>query len=188
MLPWPRQIFFRLLSSLLLFKTLVTLLFREVYIKLTKFRRSLKHPGEVGEKVQKIGEFLASMQEYNRFAVEQCRQTLLCLADQRITKVSVYGVNEIAEILYDLSYELPVRVTAIYDECPRWKPWVIPVLPLKDYQDCHELMIIAAVVGVEEKVERLSQLGVKVENLVLMGRSHKGLSKSAQSLQFLSDF
>jgi len=182
MFPWWFPNIRRPLSGLLLSKTLVTLLFKEVYIKLTKFRRSFKHPREVGEKVQKTGKFLSSMLEYNRFAVEVCRQTLSCLAEQGITKVSVYGVNEIASILYALSYELPVKVTVIYDECPRWKPWALPVLPLKDYQHSHEPMIIAAVVGVEEKVTRLSQLGVNVENLVLMGRSHDGISNSGPSL------
>lgn len=187
MLPWWFPNLRRPLSGLLLSKALATLLFKEAYIKLTKFRRCIKHPGEVGAQVQKTGKFLSSMLEYNRFALEQCRQTFSCLAEQGITKVSVYGVNEIAAILYALSYELPVRVTVIYDECPRWKPWAPSVLPLKDYQHSHEPMIIAAVVGVEEKVTHLSQLGVNVENLVLMGRSHKGLSHSFLSLQFSSD-
>ncbi len=187
MFPWWFPNVRRPLSGLLLSKTRVTLLFREVYIKFTKFRRCFKHPGEVGEKVQKTGKFLSSMLEYNRFAVEQSRQTLANLAEQGLTKVCVYGVNEIAEILHALSYELPVRVTVIYDECPRWKPWAPPVLPLTDYQHNHEPMIIAAVVGVEEKVKRLSRLGVNIEGLVLMGRSHKGLSHSSQSLQFLTD-
>ena len=178
MLPWWFPNLRRPLSGLLLFKTLVKLLLKEVFIKLTKCRRCFKRPGEVGEKIQKTGEFLSSMGEYNRFAVEQCRLTLSCLADQEITKVSVYGVNEIAEILYDLSYELPVMITVIYDECPRRKPWAPPVLPLKAYLNNQEPMIIAAVIGVEEKVERLSQLGVNVKNLVLMGRSHKGISNS----------
>ena len=178
MLPWWFPNLRRPLSGLLLFKTLVKLLLKEVFIKLTKCRRCFKRPGEVGEKIQKTGEFLSSMGEYNRFAVEQCRLTLSCLADQEITKVSVYGVNEIAEILYDLSYELPVKVTVIYDECPRKKPWAPPVLPLKAFQNNQEIMIIAAVIGVEEKVERLSQLGVNVKNLVLMGRSHKGISNT----------
>jgi len=187
MFPWWFPNFRRPLSSLLLSKTLVSLLFREMYIKLTKFRRSIKHPGEVGEQFEKTGKFLSSMYAYNRFAVEQCRQTLSRLAEKRITQVSVYGVNDIAAILYALSYELPVSVTVIYDECPRWKPWAPPVLPLKDYQNSHGPMILAAVVGVEEKVKRLSGLGVNVENLVLMGRSHMGLSNSAQPLQFSSD-
>jgi hypothetical protein len=178
MLPWWFPNLRRPLASLLLFKTLVKLLFKEVYIKLTKFRRCFKHPGEVGEKMAKTRDFLSSMGEYNRFAVEQCRQTLSCLAEQGITNVSVYGANEIAEILYDLSYELPVKVTVIYDECPRRKPWAPPVLPLKAFQNGQEIMIIAAVIGVEEKVERLSQLGVNVKKLVLMGRSHKGISNS----------
>ncbi len=187
MLPWWFPNLRRPLSGLLLSKALVILFFKEVYIKLTKYRRRLNHPGEVGLKVQKTGAFLSSMWEYNRFAVEHCRQTLLHLSEQKITKVSVYGVNEIAAILYGLSYEFPVQVTTIYDECPRWKPWAPPVLPLNDYQNSPELLIIAAVVGVEEKVKRLSQLGINVENLVLMGRSHKGLSHSFQSLQFTSD-
>ncbi len=187
MFPWWFPNLRRPLSGLLLSKTLVTLLCKEAYIKLTKFRRRTTSPGEVGAQVQKSGKFLSSMLEYNRFAVEQCRQTFSCLAEQGITKVSVYGVNDIAAILYALSYELPVRITVIYDECPRWKPWAPSVLPLRDYQRSHELMIIAAVVGVEEKVSRLSQLGVNVENLVLMGRSHKGLSRSSQLLEFSSD-
>jgi len=185
--PWWFPNIRRPLSGVLLSKTLVTLLFKEVRIKVTKFRRSVKHPREFSQKAQKAGKFLSSMLAYNRFAVEECRQTLSCLAEQGITKVSVYGVNEIASILYGLSYELPVQVTVIYDECPRSKPWAPSVLPLKDYRRSHEPMIIAAVVGVEEKVKRLSQLGINVENLVLMGKLHKGISNSARSLQFSSD-
>lgn len=187
MLPWWFPNLRRPLASLLLFKTLVKLLFKEVYIKLTKFRRCFKHPGEAGEKIVKTCNFLSSMGEYNRFAVEQCRQTLSRLAEQGITKVSVYGVNEIAEILYDLSYELPVMITVIYDECPRRKSWALPVSPLETYLNNQEPMIIAAVIGVEEKVGRLSRLGVNVNNLVLMGRSQKGISHSDQSLRLVSD-
>ncbi len=187
MLSWWFPSFCRPLSGLLLSKTLVILLFKELYIKLTKFRRSFKHPREVGQKVQRTGEFLSSLLEYNRFAVGQCRETLSRLSEQKITNVSVYGVNEIAAILYSLSYEFPVKVTVIYDECPRWKPWAPPVFPLSDYQHSHAPMILAAVVGVEEKVKRLSQLGVSIENLVLMGQSHKGLSPSTQAVQFISD-
>jgi len=187
MLPWWFPNLCRPLAGLLLFKTLVKLLFKEVYIKLTKFRRCIKHPGEVGEKIGKTRNFLSSMGEYNRFAVEQCRQTLSQLAEQGITKVSVYGANEIAEILYDLSYELPVRITGIYDEYPRKKPCRIPTLPLKEYTNSQEKMIVAAVMGVEEKVEYLSRLGINAENLVLMGRTRKGLPHTEQSISLVSD-
>ena len=186
-LPWWQRNFRRLLSSFLLFTTLVIFLIREVSIKFTKFRRVIKRPGEVAAKVQRTGEFLSSMWAYNRFAVEQCRQALFCLSEQKITEISVYGANEIAAILYSVSYGFPVRVTAIYDECPRWMFGILPVLPLKDFRNSHGPMLVAAVVGVEEKVKRLSQLGVNVENLVLMGRPHNGLSRLTQELQFLTD-
>lgn len=186
-LPWWLPTYRRPLASLLLFLTLSKLLCKETFIKFTKFRRCFKHPKETSEKMKRTREFLSSMGAYNRFAVEECRQTLSCLAKQGITKVSVYGVNEIAEILYDLSFELPVEVSVIYDECPSRKPWGPPVLPLNAFQPRVEIMIVAAVIGVEEKVAHLSRLGINVEDLVLMGRPPKAVSNSEQSLRPLSD-
>ncbi len=179
MLPWWFPNLRCPLAGLLLSKTLLKLLLREV---------SIKHSGEVGEKIGKTLRFLSSMGEYNRFAVEQCRQTLAGLAEQGITKVSVYGANEIAEILYDLSFELPIKITSIYDECPRMKLWGPPVLPLSVYQNGQEMMIVGAVIGVEEKVAHLSQLGINLEDLVLMGRSPKGIYNSEQSHGPISDW
>lgn len=160
----------RKMAELLLYKTISKLLIKEMYIKLTKCRRRINRAGEVGEKMGKAKGFFLSMREYNRFAVEQCRATLSSLAEKGITNVSVYGANDIAEILYDLTYELPVTITAIYDECPKAKPWGPPVLPLEARQNGQEVIILAAVVGIEEKVKRLSRLGTSLENLVVMGR------------------
>ena len=185
MLPWWFPNLRQPLSSLLLSKTLIKLFYKEVFIKFTKFRRRLTYPGEIVGKVKRIREFLSSMGEYNRFAVEECRQTLSYLVDQGITKVSVYGVNEIAEILYDLSFELSIEIIVIYDECPRKKPWAPPVLSLNDYQNSQGPIIIAAVIGVEEKVWRLSRLGIDVQNFVLMGQPHEGLLSSGPGLRFV---
>ena len=160
---------------MLLYKTSVKLLIKGVYIKLTKFRRKFSRAGEVGNKIGKARQFLSNMGEYNRFAVEQCWQTLSSLARQGVTTVSVYGANDIAEILYDLSFELPVKIRAIYDECPNKRYCGPPVLPLEAYRDHQELLIIAAVIGAEEMIERLTRLGISVENVLLIGQSQNGL-------------
>lgn len=157
-------------TTLLLGKTVIKLLLSEVCIKLTKCRRRMNHAAEFGDKAGKGRTFFLSMCAYNRYAVAECRRTLSRLAEQGISEVSVYGANGIAEILYDLSYEVPVTISAIYDECPRWTSWGPPVLPLTARQNAQELMILAAVIGVEEKKKRLSRLGINLENLVVMGR------------------
>jgi hypothetical protein len=160
----------RWMTNILLCKTIGKLLMKEMYIKLTKCRRRMNHAAEFGGKVGKGRTFFLSMCAYNRYAVAECRRTLSRLAEQGISEVSVYGANGIAEILYDLSYEVPVTISAIYDECPRWTSWGPPVLPLTARQNAQELMILAAVIGVEEKKKRLSRLGINLENLVVMGR------------------
>jgi hypothetical protein len=69
----------------------------------------------------------------NSYAIASSKRCLKELARGGINEVAIYGANDIAEILYDLSFPT---------------------------------VIVALLVGLEDKVDRLRNLGIDEESIV----------------------
>ena len=90
------------------------------------------------------------------------------LAAQGDHEVSFYGTDGIAEILYDLTFEIPVTVKNIYDDSIGKKFHTFKVLPVEDCRTAKEKLIITSLVGIDERIRRLKTLGVSLDRIVVL--------------------
>jgi hypothetical protein len=157
-----------LLVSLRLFKTLVKMVARQFWIKLTKVPRQVTSPQMVLKKIFNIYFFLRNASQHNLYVIRQSRQVFDELARQGINKVSVYGTGHIAEILCGLTSEVPVKIQSVYDDFGNKTFLGFNVLPIEAGAKNEEKIIIAAVVGVEDKIARLMKLGVERERIAIL--------------------
>lgn len=152
----------------LLVKTFGKMLLRQAYLKLTKFTRRSSETREFLNKVGKGYEFIKCMSHYNRGAIKRSRLCLNSLVAGGIQEVSVYGAGDIAEILYDLTFEIPITIKTIYDDDGA-KSFLGPeVRPVEESAAGKEQVIVASLVAIEEKVERLRSLGLDTKRIVLL--------------------
>jgi hypothetical protein len=166
---WGRSYFLRHpVVGLLLFKTFLKMLARQFYMKVTQFSRQSKTIKDLWGKVYKAYGFLKNMSQYNLYTIERSRRCLNELSSQHIREVAVYGAGDIAEVLYDLTFEVPLRIIAIYDDVEKKRFLRFNVLPIEAMNGGRAKVIIASLVGVEEKVERLRRLGVDRERIVVL--------------------
>src|SRR5262245_23421175 len=98
----------------LLFKTFVKMLARQLYLKLTKITRRSGDARNLLNKLVKGYYFVKFMSAYNIYAIRRCRECLKRLVKEDVQEVSIYGERDIAEVLYDLTFEIPVRIKTIY--------------------------------------------------------------------------
>jgi len=157
-----------LLVSLRLFKTLVKMVARQFWIKLTKVPRQLTSPRIILRKIINVYFFLRNACHHNLYVLQQARQVFDELAQQGIRNVSVYGTGEIAEMLYGLTAETSVKIESVYDDFGNKKFLGYDVLPIEAGAKNEEKIIIAAVVGVEEKIARLMTLGIERERIAVL--------------------
>jgi len=158
----------RLMARIPLFNTLVKMVVKQFWIKLTKVPRQLTGPRMAFEKTINAYFFLRSASQQNLYVVRQSRQVLEDLALQGISKVSVYGTGEIAEILCRLTSEVPIKIQAVYDDFGNKKFFGFNVLPIEAGAKNEEKIIIAAVAGVDDKIARLMKVGVERERIAIL--------------------
>jgi len=83
-------------------------------------------------------------------------------------EVSFYGTDDLAEILYDLSFELPVKIKSVYDDCAGERFHKFKVLPIERYGSSEEPIIVTGSAQIENKVKRLKALGVSSDRFIIM--------------------
>jgi hypothetical protein len=151
-----------------LFATFVKMLAKQFWIKVTKVPRQVKSPKVALQKVVNAYSFLKTASQHNRYIIQQSRQVLCELAAQGTREVSLYGTGDIAEILYGLTSDLPVKIRSIYSDFGGRNFLGFNVLPIDTGAKQEEKIIIAAMAGLEEKIERLRELGIERERIVLL--------------------
>lgn len=156
------------LVRVLLFKTFARMLARQFFLKLTKFTRRSREAKDLVSKGGKAYEFLRDMCRHNQRAIQRSKLCLESLAARGVREVSVYGARDMTEILYDLTFEIPIKIRAVYDGGGRKSFLGIDVLPLEESTRSQEKVIIASLVAVESKVERLQNLGIDRKRIVLL--------------------
>jgi hypothetical protein len=141
-----------------------------LYIKATKLSRTATSIGEASTRPTKAAAFVWSMCQYNLEVFHSCRQCLRGLAECGVARISVYGANHVAEALAILSAETPVAIGAIYDDFYTGRLHALDVRPVAQAA-LDRTLVVAALVGVDDRLERLLAAGVSRDRIVTLPRS-----------------
>lgn len=146
--------------------TLVKMVARQLWIKLTRVPRQVKTPAMAIKKAGNAMRFVRNSFRYNVYIAEQSQRIFKDLASQGNTEVSLYGTGDIAELLCKLSKESPVTIRSVYDDYGEQDFAGFRVQPVRDCASDAGKIIVAAMVGIEEKIERLQRHGVARDRIV----------------------
>jgi hypothetical protein len=112
--------------------------------------------------------FAKRVLEFCVYATERSRQCLKTLAAQGVREVSIYGTGDLAEILYAVTFEVPVKIKRIYDDLDGETFHSFKVLPIESCDPNREKLIITSLIGIDDKVRRLKTLGVFPDRIVVL--------------------
>jgi len=146
--------------------TLAKMVARQLWIKLTRVPRQVKTPSMALKKAVNAARFVRNSFRHNVYIAEQSQRIFNDLASQGTTEVSLYGTGDVAELLLKLSKESPVTIRSIYDDYSEREFAGLRVRPVRDSAKDSGKIIVAAIVGIEEKIERLQRHGVALERIV----------------------
>ena len=149
-------------------KALFKMAAKQFWIKLTKVPRQLKSPRVALQKAVNAYYFLKNVHQHNLYIARQSRLILEDLTKNGTTEVSLYGTGDIAEMLYSLTTDVPLKIQAVYDDFGDKVFLGFDVQPVTGCVKNTGKIIIAAVVGIDEKIERLIKLGVDRERIVAL--------------------
>jgi hypothetical protein len=149
-------------------KALFKMAAKQFWIKLTKVPRQLKSPKVVLQKAVNACYFLKNIHQHNLHIAQQSQLILEDLAKHGATQISLYGTGDIAEMLYGLTADVPLKVQSIYDDFGDEVFMGFDVQPVSECVKNTGKIIIAAMVGIDEKIERLMKLGVERDRIVTL--------------------
>ena len=112
--------------------------------------------------------FLRVTVEFFVSMIHRSRDCLSSILTQGHSEVSIYGTDDVAEILYDLTFDIPVRLKNIYGDANGRKFHTFRVLPIETYRPNGEPLIITGSAEIEERVNRVRNLGVPSERLIVV--------------------
>lgn len=148
--------------------TLVKMVTRQFWIKLTRVPRQVSNPKVLLKKIIGVYSFLRIACRHNLYVMQLARQVFDELRQQGIQSVSLYGTGEIAEMLYSLAGEVPMKITCFYDDFGNRKFLEFDVLPIEEGAADEGKIVIASVINVEEKIARLMRSGVDRERIAVL--------------------
>jgi hypothetical protein len=149
-------------------KALLKMLAKQFWTKLTKVPRQLKSPRNIARKVINAYFFLRNSCQHNLYIARQSRQTLQYLLAQGTNEVSLYGTGDIAELISGLTHEIPLRIRSVYDDFGGKAFLGFDVRSVNECARNSDKIIVAAMVGIDEKVNRLKALGVQPERIIVL--------------------
>jgi hypothetical protein len=156
------------LVSVLLSKTFLKTLSRQLYLKLTKFTRRSNGPKAFFSRLALAADFLKHMARYNWEVIRRSKRCLRNLAADNVQEVFVYGESDVKEVLYDLTFEIPMKIKTIGEDYKFHRNFGRAELPIEMYAASREKVIVASLVNIDERIKRLRAWGVKDERLVLL--------------------
>jgi hypothetical protein len=149
-------------------KVLFKIAAKQFWIKLTKVPRQLKSPRVFLRKAVNAGYFLKNIQQHNRYIAQQSQLILEDLTEHGTTQISLYGTGDIAELLYGLTADMPLKIQSVYDDFGDKVFLGFDVQPVSACVKNTGKIIIAAMVGIDDKIERLMKLGVERDRIVTL--------------------
>lgn len=148
--------------------TFFRMMIKQFHMKATKFSRKPKSVKDIFRKGYKAYDFLKNMSQYNSYVFERCKNCLKELTSQNVKEIALYGTGDVAEILYKLTFDSSIKIEAVFDGFEGKKFFSFNVMPLESIINYHGKVIIAALVGVEDKVEKLIKVGVEDEKIIVL--------------------
>ncbi len=149
-------------------KALFKMASKQLWIKLTKVPRQLKTPRVALKKAINAYYFLRNIHQHNLYIAQQSRLILEDLTEHGTTQISLYGTGDIAEMLYGLTADVPLKINSVYDDFGDKAFLGFDVQPVTECVKSTGTIIIAAMVGIDEKIERLTKLGVERDRIVTL--------------------
>jgi hypothetical protein len=112
--------------------------------------------------------FLRLTTEFFVSMVHRSKDCLSSISTQGHSEVSIYGTDDIAEILYDLTFDIPVTLKNIYGDAKGKRFHAFRVLPIEAYRPNGEPLIITGSAEIQERINRVKDLGVPSERLIVV--------------------
>jgi hypothetical protein len=161
----------RAVMPCLLAAAFVWMLSGQLWMKVTKVSRTSRGVRDASGRVSKALAFVLSMCRYDLEAIRRCRRCIAELASARIREVALFGVGDVATLLRLQAAAAGIEVVAVYDDVDPDEPTVemffgdrvqpAAACRLRDHK-----VLVAALVGVEDKLEALQRAGVRVDNII----------------------
>jgi len=161
----------RLLVELLLAATFARMLIYQLYVKVSKLSRTGRTLRDASGRFPKACAFLFSMWQYDLEVIRRSRRCIDHLTSASVAEVTLFGVGDVARVLYYLTFAAPIKIVAVYDDIAfddipqerflRWRVQPAAVCRAQDHQ-----VIVAALVGVEDKVQKLRESGVRSDRII----------------------
>ncbi|TAN64006.1 glycosyltransferase [bacterium] len=148
--------------------TFFKILVKQFHMKLTKFTRKSYSGRELLKKVYRSYDFFKKMGQYNSYTFQRCGVCLKELASENTGSIALYGTGEVAEIIYKMSLCEPVKVSAVFDGFASGSFFDVKVLPFENIRYYNGKILIASLIGVDDKVEALKKIGVSKERIVVL--------------------
>jgi hypothetical protein len=112
--------------------------------------------------------FLRITVEFFVAMIHRSRDCLRSLLTQGHSEVSIYGTDDVAEILYDLTFDIPLKVKNVYGDTRGKMFHAFRVLPIDGYRPDDEPLIITGSAEVMAKIDRVRNLGVPPERMIIV--------------------
>jgi hypothetical protein len=150
-------------------RVVARVLVQQMWLKTTQLSRRSASIDERLTKALRAYRFVRGALEHHRDVIRRAKLGLEQVRCEGVDEVAIIGSSEVAEILVALARVYPVRVAAVYDELRRGRFLRFTIQPLENVADYHGKVVVAAVVGVDEKLRQLRSLGIKDSHIVLLG-------------------
>jgi hypothetical protein len=112
--------------------------------------------------------FARRVLESHLYAIQCSRRCLESLLVDGKEEVSLYGTGDLAEIVYALTFDIPVKLKNVYDDLDGGYFHGFKILPIEKCASGEENLILAALAGTEEKITRLKNLGISPERIIAL--------------------
>jgi hypothetical protein len=139
-----------------------------MWLKTTQLSRRAASLDERLTKASRAYRFLRGALAHHRDVIRRAQRCLEQVWREGLDEVAIIGASEVAEILVALARVYPVTVTGVYDDLKRGRFLRFDIQPLENLKGYRGSLVLAAVVGVEEKLRQLSSLGIKDSHIVLL--------------------
>jgi hypothetical protein len=133
----------------------------QLHIKVTKLSRRSTSMGDTSARPWKAALFIRSMCRYDARTLRACRRCLQRLQAGGVGRVAIYGANDIARALTILAAETSIVIGVVYDDFCTGQFAGHEVRPLSRCHDESGEVILAALVGIEDRIERLLTAGFR---------------------------
>jgi hypothetical protein len=121
-------------------------------------------------KSQALVSFLKRIVAFDRYWFRQCSLALGYAIQEGHADLVLYGEGDVARVLCAMAGRLPIRIKAVCPFRPAPPPRLLgrPTITEKELAQSGDMIIVAAIVGIGGRVERLKALGVPRDRIITL--------------------